>query len=84
MARTLLERIIEEHVGRSYVGTVSVAVERAAEEFAREALADEEFRRSMREMIRTESKKLWASLQKRPTRKSPRAKRRRRARAAAH
>jgi len=68
-ARSVLERIVEEHVGRSYVGTVSVAVERAAEEFARDALADEEFRRSMREMIRTESKKLWASLQKPPTRK---------------
>lgn len=34
------------------VGTVSVAVERAAEEFAREALADEEFRRSLHELVR--------------------------------
>ena len=34
------------------LGTVSVAVERAAEEFARDVLADEEFRRTLHELIR--------------------------------
>jgi hypothetical protein len=40
------------------VGTVSVAVERLAEEIAREALADETFRRTIRELVRVRSQAL--------------------------
>lgn len=78
--RTLLERIIAERTGQSYIGTVSVAVERLADEFAREAMADPEFRRSIREMVRIQSRELWQSLQARPTRKRTRTHRRTRAR----
>jgi len=35
---TLLEKIVDERVGLTLVGTVSVAVDRIAEEIAREAL----------------------------------------------
>ena len=70
MARSILERIVEERVGQTFVGTVSVSVERLAEEFAREAMADETFRRSIRETIRTRSEALFARLTSpRPTRK---------------
>ena len=59
MARqTLLERIVEERVGQTLVGTISVAVDRVAEEIAREALADEEFRRTIRELVRLRSRAL--------------------------
>ena len=40
---TLLEKIVDERVGQTLVGTVSVAVDRIAEEIAREALGDETF-----------------------------------------
>ncbi len=55
---TLLERIVEERVGQTLVGTVSFAVDRMAEEIAREALADETFRRTIRELVRVRSQQL--------------------------
>jgi hypothetical protein len=56
--RTMLERIVEERVGHALVGTVSVAVDRVAEEIAREALADQTFRRTIRELVRARSRDL--------------------------
>jgi hypothetical protein len=44
--------------GCSPVGTISVAVEELAEEIAREALADETFRRTIRELVRLRSQEL--------------------------
>ena len=55
---TLLEKIVDDRVGQTLVGTVSVAVERMAEDIAREALADETFRRALRELVRVRSQKL--------------------------
>src|SRR6516162_316149 len=55
---TLLEKIVDERVGQTLVGTVSVAVDRIAEEIAREALGDETFRRAMLELVRVRSQKL--------------------------
>jgi len=55
---TLLEKIVDERVGQTLVGTVSVAVDRIAEEIAREALGDETFRRALRELVRVRSQKL--------------------------
>ncbi|HET7292082.1 MAG TPA: hypothetical protein VFM88_06640 [Vicinamibacteria bacterium] len=54
----MLERIVEERVGHALVGTVSVAVDRLAEEIAREALADSTFRRTIRELVRVRSEAL--------------------------
>jgi len=48
----MLERIVDVHAAHAAVGTVSVAVERMAEEMAREMLADETFRRRFREFVR--------------------------------
>ena len=59
---TLLEKIVDERVGQPPVGTVSVAVDRIAEEIAREALADETFRRALRELVRVRSQKLLDQL----------------------
>jgi hypothetical protein len=81
-SRSILERIIEERTGQSYIGTVSVAVERLADEFAREAMADPEFRRSIREMVRAHSKALSESLQGQRRERSPKPKRARRRRRA--
>ena len=55
---TLLEKIVDDRVGQTLVGTVSVAVERMAEDIAREALTDETFRRALRELVRVRSQKL--------------------------
>ena len=60
--QSLLEKIVEERVGQALVGTVSVAVDRVAEEIAREALADETFRRTIRELVRTRSQELLDDL----------------------
>jgi hypothetical protein len=54
----MLERIVEERVAHALVGTVSVAVDRIAEEIAREALADQTFRRTIRELVRVRSREL--------------------------
>jgi hypothetical protein len=62
MRQTLLERIVEDRVGQALVGTVSVAVDRIAEEIEREALADETFRRTLRELVRLRSQELLDEL----------------------
>lgn len=59
---SLLERIVEERVGEPLVGTVSVAVDRIAEEIAREALADDRFRRTIRELVYRRSQALLDEL----------------------
>lgn len=50
--KSLLERIVEEGIQRTSVGTVSVATEKWAEELAREFMADAEFRKSFRDSVR--------------------------------
>ena len=60
--RTLLERIVDERVGQPLVGTISVAVDRLAEEIAREALADPDFRRTIRELVSVRSRAILARL----------------------
>lgn len=59
---TLLEKIVDERVGQTLVGTVSVAVDKIAEEIAREALDDQTFRRALRELVRARSQKLLDEL----------------------
>jgi hypothetical protein len=77
---TLLEKIVDERVGQTLVGTVSVAVDRVAEEIAREALADETFRRALRELVRVRSQKLLDQLlensdgKKRPSKRAAKRK----------
>jgi hypothetical protein len=75
---SVLEKIVDDRVGQTLVGTVSVAVDRMAEEIAREALADETFRRALRELVRVRSQKLLDQLlengngKRRPNRPSKR------------
>lgn len=78
--QSMLERIVDERVGQSLVGSVSVAIDRIAEEIAREALADETFRRTIRELVRRRSEELLDRLLRdgtSPSRRSPRTNRRR-------
>jgi hypothetical protein len=56
--RALLERIVEERVGQTLVGAVSVAIDKIAEEIAREALSDDTFRRAIRELVQARSQEL--------------------------
>ena len=75
----MLERIVNERVGQSLVGSVSVAVDRIAEEIAREAVSDETFGRTIRELVRVRSQELLNRLLedgKAPRRRCPRANRR--------
>jgi hypothetical protein len=58
---TLLEKIVDERVGQTLVGTASV-VDKIAEEIAREALDDQTFRRALRELVRSRSQKLLDEL----------------------
>ena len=69
----MLERIVDERVGQSLVGSVSVAVDRIAEEIAREALADDTFRRTIRELVRRRSQELLNQLLQdgKPSKKRP-------------
>jgi hypothetical protein len=49
--RTRLERPVDHHVGATLTASIGLAVEKVAAEIARDALADETFRRLMRELI---------------------------------
>jgi hypothetical protein len=62
MNKTNLERIVEEATSRTLVGSVSIAIEKIAEEIAKEALADEEFRESLRALTRASAKQIMARL----------------------
>jgi len=63
MARdTLLERIIEEQAGRTFIGNVSAWVDRSADEFARELFADDEFRKNIHELARAYSRAILVRL----------------------
>ena len=53
---------MEARVGQALVGTASAAVDRVAEEIAREALADGSFRRTLRELVRLRSQELLEQL----------------------
>jgi hypothetical protein len=77
---TLLEKIVDERVGQTLVGTVSGAVDRMAEEIACEALADETFRKALRELVRVRSQRLLDQLlqncngKQRPSKRAPKRK----------
>ena len=49
--RTRLESLVDQHVGVTLTATIGLAVEKAAAEIARDALADQTFRRLLRELI---------------------------------
>jgi hypothetical protein len=61
---SVLERIVEERVGQPLVGGVSTAVDRIAEEIAKEALQDDAFRRTLRELVHRRSEALLNDLLK--------------------
>lgn len=60
--RTRLERLVDEHVGATFTATIGLAVEKVAAEIARDALADETFRRLLRELIQRRAAALLEEL----------------------
>jgi hypothetical protein len=57
-----LDRIIDEVTSRTLVGSVSVTIEKMAEEIAKETLSDEEFREALHALVRTAAKRIMAEL----------------------
>jgi hypothetical protein len=57
-----LERIVEQRTGEALVASVGGAVERVAEEIAKEALADESFRRTIHELVQRRSREFLDEL----------------------
>ena len=78
MPHSLLEKIVDERVGQTLVGTVSLAVDRIAEAIAREALADPTFRRTLHELVRVRSQALLDELMRNGTKRGRRPARARR------
>ena len=74
--RTLLDRIVEQRVGQTLVGAVSVAIDKVAEEIAREALSDDTFRRAIRELVQARSQELLDQLLRNGAGKPPKQHRR--------
>jgi hypothetical protein len=62
MKASKLNQIIEEVTARTLVGSVSVSIEKMAEEIAKETLSDQEFRESLHTLVRRASKKILAEL----------------------
>lgn len=60
--RVLLEKLVTERAGASVVGSVSHAVDKLADEIAREALADEDFKRVLHEMVGRRTRELLEAL----------------------
>jgi hypothetical protein len=71
MRQSVLERIVEQRVGQSLVGNVSTAIDRIAEEIAKETLRDESFRHVLRELVHRRSEEVLEQLLRtRPGRKA--------------
>jgi hypothetical protein len=62
MNKSNLDRIIEEVTARPSWESISFSVEKMAEEIAKEILSDEEFRESLRALVRAKSKQIIADL----------------------
>ena len=62
MNKSRLDQIIDEVTARTLVGTVSLGIEKMAEEIAKDILSDEAFRDSLHALVRTASKKIMAEL----------------------
>ena len=60
--RTRLESLVDDHVGATLTASIGLAVEKVAAEIARDALADETFRRVMRELIQRRAAALLEEL----------------------
>lgn len=60
--KTKLDQIIEDVTSRTLSGSVSISIEKMAEEIAKETLSDEEFRESLHALVRSASKRIMAQL----------------------
>jgi hypothetical protein len=60
--RTRLESLVDHHVGATLTASIGLAIEKAAAEIARDALADETFRRLIRELIQRRAAALLEDL----------------------
>ena len=60
--RMRLEGLVDHHVGATLTASIGLAVEKVAAEIARDTLADETFRRLMRELIQRRAAALLEEL----------------------
>jgi hypothetical protein len=60
--RTRLDSLVDHHVSATLTASIGLAVEKVAAEIARDALADETFRRLMRELIQRRAAALLEEL----------------------
>jgi hypothetical protein len=60
--KTRLDEIIQEVTSRALTGTVSIHIEKMAEEMAKDVLADQEFRESLHALVRKAAKEIMADL----------------------
>ena len=59
---TLLEELVRTQTTHTMTESVRIAIEQIGAEMAKEALADEEFRRTLRALVRTASQRIMADL----------------------
>jgi hypothetical protein len=60
--QSLLERLVEQRTSEAFLASIGVAVQKVAEEIAKEALADETFRRAICELVKRRSEALLQEL----------------------
>ena len=70
--RTLLEELIRRRAGEAVTGMLGAAAMQVAEDLAKEALADEEFRAAFRAMVRRHAQQMLEALQEPPAQRRPR------------
>jgi hypothetical protein len=57
-----LDRLVRHHVGERTTFVLGAATEKIAEEIAREALADEDFRRAFRALVQAHAREIFEAL----------------------
>lgn len=59
---TYLQKLIDQGVSRGFMAQLDVAMEKAGIEFAKELMADPEFRKSLRALVRAQTERLLQDL----------------------
>jgi hypothetical protein len=62
MKKSRLDQIIEDVTSRTLSGSISISIEKMAEEIAKETLSDAAFRESLHALVRAASKRIMADL----------------------
>ena len=66
--RTLLEELVRTQTTHTMTESVRIAIEQIGSDIAKEALADEDFRRELRTLVQQAAREIMADLARRPSR----------------